>query len=173
MFSDQCSQTTPSESDVILCLSDCRFKWSASHGFWIPSPWGCDVHIAHFATPMVEWCQRTIARKTPATSHRVGSWRGIDQELANFEQLCVQYLALAISCCFILPRACTKSGWLEVEQELDMGCQLLTRTSPCWNCRGLSYRGSLATPDMNHPSSSFRSGADPPQAANSSSQNNK
>ena len=29
-------------------------------------------------------CQRTTARKTPATSHGVGSWQGADQELANF-----------------------------------------------------------------------------------------
>ena len=28
--------------------------------------------------------QRTTARKTLATSHGVGSWRGVDQELANF-----------------------------------------------------------------------------------------
>ena len=46
-------------------------------------------------------CHRTTARKTPATSHGVGSWRGIDQELTNFwATLCVQNLALAISCCF-------------------------------------------------------------------------
>ena len=49
---------------------------------------------------------------------------GVGEELTKswptFEQLCVQNLALAISCCFLLPRACTKSGWLEVDQELDM-----------------------------------------------------
>ena len=28
--------------------------------------------------------EKTTARKTPATSHGVGSWRGVDQELANF-----------------------------------------------------------------------------------------
>ena len=33
--------------------------------------------------------------------HGMGSWRGIEQELTHFcEQLCVQNLALAISCCF-------------------------------------------------------------------------
>ena len=42
-------------------------------------------------------------------------------------------------------RARTKSGWLEVDQELDMGCQLLTRTFPCRNCRGLSCSNPLAT----------------------------
>ena len=31
-----------------------------------------------------ERCQGTIARKTPATSHGMGSWRGIDQELTKF-----------------------------------------------------------------------------------------
>ena len=30
-----------------------------------------------------------------------------------------------------------------------MGCQLLTRTFPCWNCRGLSCSGPLATPNKN------------------------
>ena len=57
-----------------------------------------------------------------------------DGELAwnwpTFEQLCVQNLALAISYCFSPIRARTKSGWLDVDQELDMGCQLLTRTFP-------------------------------------------
>ena len=28
-------------------------------------------------------CQRTTARKTPATSHGMGSWRGIDQEFCD------------------------------------------------------------------------------------------
>ena len=70
-------------------------------------------------------------------------WR-VGEELTKswptFEQFCVQNLALAISCHFLLPRVCTKSGWLEVDQELDMGCQLLTRTFPCWNCTGLSLK---------------------------------
>ena len=47
---------------------------------------------------------------------------------------------------FLLPRARTKSGWLEVDQQLDMGCQLLTRTFRCWDCRGLSCSSPLATP---------------------------
>ena len=37
---------------------------------------------------------------------------------------------------FLLARTHAKSGSLEVDQELDMGCQLWTRTFPCWNCRG-------------------------------------
>ena len=40
---------------------------------------------------------------------------------STFEQLSVQNLALAISYCFLLPRARTKSGWPEVDQELDNG----------------------------------------------------
>ena len=39
----------------------------------------------------------------------------------------------------------TQSGSLEVNQELGRGCQLLTRTCPCRNCRGLSCRGPVAT----------------------------
>ena len=56
----------------------------------------------------------------------------------------VQNLALSIAV-FLLARACTKSGWLEVDKELDMGCQLLTRTFPGSNCRGLSCSSPLAT----------------------------
>ena len=48
---------------------------------------------------------------------------------------------------FLLPRARTKSGWQEVDQELDMGCQLLTRTFQCWNYRGLSCSSPPATPN--------------------------
>ena len=74
---------------------------------------------------------------------------GVGEELTKswptFEQLCVQNLAWAISYCCLPPKARTKSGWLEVDQELDMGCQLLTRTFPCWNCRGLSCCSPLAT----------------------------
>ena len=40
--------------------------------------------LAIFHRVSVGCCQRTTARKTPATSHGVGSWRGVDQELANF-----------------------------------------------------------------------------------------
>ena len=36
---------------------------------------------------------------------------------------------------FLLAGVRTKSGSLEVDQELDMGCQLLTRTFSCRNCR--------------------------------------
>ena len=52
---------------------------------------------------------------------------GVGEELTKswptFEQLCVQNLALAISCCFppAKKKARTKSGWLEVDQELDNG----------------------------------------------------
>ena len=90
-------------------------------------------------------CQRTIAGKTPATSHGMGSWQGIDQVLTNFwATLCIEsFLGDVI---LVSPTKCAyKSGWLEVDQELDMGCQLLTRTFPCWNCRGLSCRIPLAT----------------------------
>ena len=56
--------------------------------------------------------------------------RGVDQELANFwATLCTK--SWAVSYCFLLPRMRTKSGWLEVDQELDMGCQLLARTFLC------------------------------------------
>ena len=44
---------------------------------------------------------------------------------------------------FLLPGAHTKSGWLEVDQELDMGCQLLTRTFGVLNCRGPNSRFAL------------------------------
>ena len=47
---------------------------------------------------------------------------------------------------FLLPRSRKKSGWQKVDQELDMGCQLLTRIFPCWNCRGQSCSSPLATP---------------------------
>ena len=74
------------------------------------------------------------------------NWPRVGQLLNNSE--CVQNLTLAIwYCFFLLPRAHTKSGWLKVDQELDMGCQLLTRTFPCWNCRGLSCSSPLATPN--------------------------
>ena len=43
-----------------------------------------------FLPPYVGCCQRTTARKTPATSHGVGSGRGVDQESANFPTLCAK-----------------------------------------------------------------------------------
>ena len=48
---------------------------------------------------------------------------------------------------FLLPRACTKSGWLEVDQELDMGCQLFDT-----NISVLKLQGSLAVVLWQHPS---------------------
>ena len=90
--------------------------------------------------------QRTIARKTPALSCGMGSWQGIDQELTNF------WAAPCTKSCpgnfllFSFDQEHTKFGWLEVDKELDMGCQLLTWTFPCWNCRGLSCSKPLVTP---------------------------
>ena len=68
------------------------------------------------------------------TSHGVGSWRGVDQELANFwatlrTKSCPGDFVLFFSPAksvykiqpFLLPRACAKSAWLEVDQKLDMG----------------------------------------------------
>ena len=51
---------------------------------------------------------------------------GVGEELTKSwptcEQLCVQNLAnWRFRAVFLLARACTKSGWLEVDQELDMG----------------------------------------------------
>ena len=67
-------------------------------------------------------------------SDGMGSWRGINQELTNFEQLCVQNLALAISCCFSHSKSAHKirlaRNWPSVEHGL---LQPLTRTFPCWN----------------------------------------
>ena len=71
-------------------------------------------------------------RTTLAASMGWGVGEELTKSWPTFEHLCVQNLALAISCCFfLLPRARTKSCWLEVDQELDMGCQLLTRTFLC------------------------------------------
>ena len=62
---------------------------------------------------------------------------GVGEKLTKswptFEQLCVHNIALAISYCFSTSKSAarTKSGWLEVDHELDMGCQLLTRTFVC------------------------------------------
>ena len=61
------------------------------------------------------------------------SWPRVGQLLGN--SVC-KVLPWRFRTVFLLPRDRTKSGWLEVDQELDMGCQLLTRTSQCWNCRG-------------------------------------
>ena len=89
-------------------------------------------------------CQRTTPRKTPGTSHGMGSRRGSDQELTNF------WATLCTKSCpgdfvlFFPTKSAYKSGWLEVDQELEVGCQLLTRTFPCWNCRGLSCSSALA-----------------------------
>ena len=47
-----------------------------------------------------------------------------------------------------VPRAYAKSGSPQIGQKFDMGCQLLTCTIPCWICRGLCCRGSLATPKL-------------------------
>ena len=46
------------------CSENCGFRIAQVVGF------GC--------------CQRTTARKTLATFHGMGSWRGVDQELTNF-----------------------------------------------------------------------------------------
>ena len=50
---------------------------------------------------------------------------GVGEELTKswptFEQLCVQNLALAISCCFSPTKSAYKIRWLEVDQELDNG----------------------------------------------------
>ena len=79
---------------------------------------------------------------------------GVGKELTKswptFEQLCVQNLAWAISYC-LSPRAHTKSGWLEVGQELDMGCQLLCHEHLRVEIAGvgLSCSNPLATPKTN------------------------
>ena len=92
-------------------------------------------------------CQRTTARKTLATSHM--GW-GVGEELTKswptFEQLCVQNLALAISYCFLLPKARTKSGWLEVDQELDNGWPTSDTNISVLKLQGLSCSSPLATP---------------------------
>ena len=62
------------------------------------------------------------------------NWPRVGQLLSNpvYKILPWRFRAVVLR-----PRACTKSGWLEVDQELDMGCQLLTRTFPCWFLAGI------------------------------------
>ena len=84
--------------------------------------------------PCVGCCQRTTAKKTPATSREMGSWRGVDQLLSN---PCTKSCSDDFRAVFLLPRARTNSGWLEVDHKLDMGCQLLTNISV------LKLQGSL------------------------------
>ena len=95
-----------------LCTLDCM-------------PW--QLEVVDFES--IGCCQRTTARKAPATSDGGG-------ELARSGPRVGQLSAYNIfprrfRTVFLLPRACTKSGWLEVDQKFDMGCQLLTRRFPC------------------------------------------
>ena len=79
----------------------------------------------------------------PKTQRRKPLWERNGLNISRFK------LFVRISY-FLLPRVRTKSGWLEVDQELDMGCQLLTRTFPCWKYRGLSCSSPLATPKLHY-----------------------
>ena len=74
----------------------------------------------------------------------------------TFERLRVQKSCLAISYCFSPTKSAYKIRL--AGRELDMGCQLLTQTFPCWFCRGLSCSGPLATPNQ-----SFRKFIEYPQ----------
>ena len=69
-----------------------------------PQKKSLQLAVLHLPCPSFPWfgcCQRTNAGKALATSHGMG---GVNKELTKnwltFEQLCVQNLALAISCCF-------------------------------------------------------------------------
>ena len=93
-------------------------------------------------------CQRIIAGKTLATSHRMGSWWWINWPRVHelFSNSVHKILPWRFRAIFLLRRVRTKSGWQEVDQELDMGCQLLAQTFLRWNCRGLSCSNPLVTP---------------------------
>ena len=84
--------------------------------------------------PAISQGEGKLARNSPK----------IDQLLSNSVYKILPWRFYVV---FLLPRARAKSGSLDIDQELDMGCQLLTRTFPCWNCRGLSGSGPLASPN--------------------------
>ena len=87
------------------------------------------------------WAEFSFPRPCDLPWDGMGRWRGIDQDqlLSNSVYKILPWRFRAV---FLLSRARAKSGWLEVDQELGMGCQLLT------NCRRLSCGGPLATPDL-------------------------
>ena len=68
------------------------------------------IRVLRASEHWIGCCERTVARKTPATSHGVGSWRGVDQELANFWATLCTNLALAISGCFSATKSAHKIG---------------------------------------------------------------
>ena len=64
----------------MLCRSAVliHFGTKKVHGFWVRMP------ICQMVPISFGCCQRTTARKTPATFHGMRSWRWLDQELTNF-----------------------------------------------------------------------------------------
>ena len=75
---------------------------------------------------------------------------GVGEELTKswptFDQLCVQILLRRFHTVFLPPRARTKSGRPEVDQELDMGWQLLHEHFRVEIAGVFFYSSPLATP---------------------------
>ena len=94
-----------------------------------------------FMSARIRCCQKSTARKTPAISHGLESWRGIDQELINFRATLCTNSCLAISCCFSPGESAYKiwlaSCWPRVG--------FVTNIS-VFKLQGSFLRGSLATP---------------------------
>ena len=77
--------------------------------------------------------------------------RGVGAELTKswptFEQVCVTKSCPAISCCFS-PTSAYKTRLARSWPRVGHGLPTLTRTFPCWNCRGRSCSSPLATPKL-------------------------
>ena len=90
VFGSENWSTSTSKKEVCVCRKAC-FQGKKKENTYTPkSLQGVCGGPLRAALVYIFWppknfrcCQRTTARKTPATSHGVGSRRGVDQELAN------------------------------------------------------------------------------------------
>ena len=149
----QCARSQPLLVDSHWEVASCLHRSGHHHVYWQPlvvlgrsSIAGCTKWLNVFVIAIaILWqhgeqsgdplyCSQVLpedfCKEDPCNFPRGGelamSWPRVGQLMSNSVEKILPWRFRTV---FLLPKARTKSGWLEVDQELDMGCQLLGETA--------------------------------------------